>query len=213
MRALLPILLLSVFIFTACGQQKGQQTQNPTNEKVTSTPAPTEKAEKTEMECKICDFDFENYKGELNKEEVNGLLLALNDEYMAWATYDQINKDFNNPRPFINIQKSEDRHAERLKGLFKTYKIPVPENKWIGETPKYKSVQEACKAGIDAEIANAELYDKLFKSTERKDILLVYKNLKRASQENHLPAFKRCSEGKRKGYGRGKGNGQGRGRN
>lgn len=205
MKALLPIFLLSIFIFTSCGQQQAKKTQNSTNEKVASTPASTEISEKAETECKICDFDFENYKGELNKEEVDGLLLALNDEYLALAIYEQVNKDFDNPRPFTNIQQAEARHADKLKQLFETYKIPVPENLWMGNAPKFKSVAEACEAGIEGEIVNKNLYEKLFKSTEREDILTVYKALQRASEENHLPAFKRCSEGR--------GNGQGRGRN
>ena len=211
MKISITILLFSIFIFTAC-RQNNVQTQNITNGKVITTPTQEKKTEKDDVECKTCDFDYENYKGELNKEEIKGLLLALNDEYMAWATYDQINKDFDSPRPFINIQRAEARHAERLKLLFETYKMPVPENEWIGNRPKFQSVKDACKAGIDAEIANAALYDKLFKSTKREDILFVYKNLQRASNENHLPAFKRCSEGRGKGYGRGRGNGRGRGR-
>ncbi len=208
MKNLLTILIFSTFIFIGCNQQNKAQTEDANNDNATVEVKKTDESEKPETECKICDFDFEKYKGELNKEEVKGMLLALNDEYMSWATYDQINKDFDSPRPFINIVKAEDRHSEKLKGLFETYKIPLPENKWIGETEKYKSVKEACKAGIDAEIANAALYDGLFKSTKREDILLVYKNLQRASQENHLPAFRRCSEGRGKGNGRGRGNGR-----
>ncbi len=219
MRNILTILLVGILIFSACAQNKVQTqnaaADNSSAEKVSAVSTENEQSSKTE--CKICDFDFESYKGDLNKEEVNGLLLALNDEYMAWATYDQINKDFNDPRPFINIQKAEAKHFDRLKNLFSIYKIPVPENAWEGKTPKFESVVEACKAGVDAEIANRDLYTKLFKSTEREDILLVYKNLQRASDENHLPAFKRCSEGKGNGKGfgpgNGKGNGRGRGRN
>jgi len=205
MRIYLTILLITVFLFSACTQNRGQaqSATDVTNENPTSAETKAKPADKSETECKICEFDFNAYKGELKKEEVEGLLLALNDEYMSWATYDQINKDFDRPRPFINIVKAEARHEEKLKELFETYKIPVPENKWIGETEKYESVKEACKAGIDAEIANAALYDRLFKSTAREDILLVYKSLQKASSENHLPAFKRCATRGGKGMGRG----------
>lgn len=194
-------LILALLFCAGCNQGNGQTNQR------TQTVSPTPQVEKKELaanECKICDFDFAKYKGDLKKEEVDGLFLALNDEYMAWATYDQINKDLNNPRPFINIHQAEARHSESLKQLFTNYNLPVPENPWIGKTPKFTSVAEACKAGVDAEIVNKQLYNKLFKSTAREDILVVYKNLQRASEENHLPAFQRCSEG------RGMGNGQGR---
>ncbi len=192
MKSLLPILLFSISIFTACGQNNVQK-QNTAKEPATSTSTPTEKAE---TECKVCEFDFEKYTGELNKEEVNGLLLALNDEYLALATYAQINKDFNDPRPFINIQQAEAQHADRLKSLFGTYKMPIPENKWMDNVPKFQSVAEACKAGVEAEIANRDLYTRLLTSTTREDILLVYKALQRASEENHLPAFERCGGGR-----------------
>ncbi|NNE98953.1 MAG: DUF2202 domain-containing protein [Pyrinomonadaceae bacterium] len=145
----------------------------------------------------------------MDKNEIKGLLLALNDEYLAWAIYEQVNKDFDDPRPFINIQKAEARHRDRLVRLFEKYEMPVPKNKWIGNAPTYSSVAEACKAGVDAEIANRDLYKRLFKTTERDDILTVYKDLQRASAENHLPAFERCGQGR----GRGKGFGRGRGKN
>lgn len=147
-------------------------------------------------ECKICNFDFASYKGELKKEEIEGLLLALNDEYLATATYDQVNRDFNDPRPFVNIVEAEKRHAEMLKGLFSKYGLAIPENPWTGSVPKFESVAEACKASVQGEIVNRDLYTRLFKSTERKDILDTYRYLQRASEENHLPAFERCGGGR-----------------
>lgn len=203
------LILLATLVFSfGCGtaQTPNQQVKNDVPP-VTPAPMPTPETAKTNANaCKICDFDFAAYKGDLKKEEIDGLLLALNDEYMAWATYDRINKDFKNPRPFINIQQAEARHAERLQSLMKKYGVTVPENKWVGETPKFESVAAACKAGVDAEIANRDLYTRLFKSTTREDILLVYRELQRASEQNHLPAFERCGSG-----GGGPGGGRGRG--
>ena len=110
MNYLLTALISAAFILTACGQNK-VQTRNNTNENTVANSAPSETVQKEETECKICEFDFESYKGDLKKEEVSGLLLALNDEYLALATYQQINKDFNDPRPFVNILQAEARHA------------------------------------------------------------------------------------------------------
>lgn len=203
------VTISAILTLAACAQTKSENTAANEANKTTSTATPNTAAHNNlkENECKICKYDFTKYKGELKKEEVDGLLLALNDEFLAFATYDQINKDFNNPRPFINIQQAESRHSERLKMLFTTYKLEIPENPWLGKTPKFASVAEACKAGIDAEIANKQLYDKLFKSTAREDILSVYRNLQRASEENHLPAFQRCGNGGGHGIGRGDGRG------
>lgn len=203
--------VLAFVFLTNCGQQQaiGDQTrinQTPVNQTIASvSPTPAAKREQTSAaECKICDFDYAAYKGDLKKDEIEGLLLALNDEYHALAVYEQVNKDFGSPRPFVNIQKAEAQHADRLKQVFKDYNVPVPENKWLGSAPKFESVAEACKAGVEGEIANRDLYKKLFETTAREDILMVYRALQRASEENHLPAFERCGGGNGRGTGRGR---------
>jgi hypothetical protein len=199
------MVVFAMFLTAACGQGNGQTTRTEPA-KASPTPVSAVVKTETESECRICKFDFSIYKGELNEKEVGGLLLALNDEYMALAIYEQINRDFKDPRPFVNIVQAEARHADRLKDIFKTYNVPVPENTWPGNVLKFDSVAAACKAGVDAEIANRDLYTKLFATTAREDILIVYKALQRASDENHLPAFERCGGG-----GRGPGNGRGPG--
>lgn len=137
----------------------------------------------------------------LDDREVQGLLEALDDEYRAHATYQQVLADFGaDVRPFVNIVEAEARHIDALLSVFDRYGIERPENPWPGNVTRYASVAEACRAGVDAEIANAELYDRLLTSTDRPDVLAVYRNLQRASQENHLPAFRRGAE---RGSGRG----------
>jgi hypothetical protein len=136
----------------------------------------------------------------LDDSEQQALRDALDDEYRAWATYDQVINDFGPQRPFINIREAEARHIEALRTLFQRYGLDIPENTWPGRGPRYASTREACEAGIEAEIANAALYDRLMRSTGRQDILAVFGNLRRASQERHLPAFRRCVS---RGRGRG----------
>jgi hypothetical protein len=133
----------------------------------------------------------------LNQSEIEALLEALDDEYRAWATYDQVIQDFGQVRPFINIREAEARHIEALQRLFGSYELPLPENSWPGRVVRYDSVGEACQAGVTAEIENGKMYDRLLESTNRPDILRVYRNLQDASQQRHLPAFKRCVERER----------------
>ncbi|MDH3493286.1 MAG: DUF2202 domain-containing protein [Acidobacteriota bacterium] len=210
------MLLKAVLIFTAalgaaCAQSTPDNTVKATSDGESTPVSKGVKSDLTENECKICDFDFDSYKGELKKEEVDGLLLALNDEYLATAIYKGVNEKFDDPRPFANIVRAEERHATMLKDLFETYKIPVPDNPWLENAPAFDSVMAACEAGVEAEIVNKELYDKVLKSTPRDDILFVYKNLQRASEENHKPAFERCASGV--GPEGGSGSGRGRGAN
>lgn len=146
----------------------------------------------------------------LTDAEFNALHEALDDEYQAWSIYDQVITDFGEVRPFINIRDAEARHIEALRTLYIRYGVPIPENNWPGKVERYTSVQAACEASVAAEVANGELYDQLFKTELRPDILKVLRNLQQASLERHLPAFQRCGGG---GGGRGQGMGQrGRGR-
>jgi hypothetical protein len=144
------------------------------------------------LDCLICEVS-ESYDGVLSLQEVEGLLKALNDEYHAWAVYEQVVQDFGQVRPFVNIQRSEEKHIDALLRLFDKYDVPVPENVWIGNVPSFDSVEDACAAGVDAEIANVALYDEILGTTDRNDILTVYQALQRASEESHLPAFQRCA--------------------
>lgn len=167
----------------------------------------------------MAGMDVNGSPGGLTVRETEDLLAALDDEYKAHATYQQVLTDFGEVRPFSNIVEAEQRHIDSLVVLFERYGITVPANPWPGRTPRYSSIEEACLAGVDAEIDNAALYDRLLSGTERDDLLRTYRNLQRASQENHLPAFERHTERggvRRRGAGpggarRGRGSGGGGG--
>lgn len=130
---------------------------------------------------------------ELFPLEIQALNEALDDEYQAWATYDQVIADFGDMPPFSNIRDAEARHIDALRTLFLHYGLPVPKNLWPGRVTRYESLQAACEASVVAEIRNGEMYERLFGMTGRADILIVLHNLQRASQERHLPAFERCA--------------------
>ncbi|MGY6276415.1 ferritin-like domain-containing protein [Methylomonas sp. MgM2] len=131
----------------------------------------------------------------LSETEIRALEEALDDEYKALATYDQIIADFGEVRPFINIREAEARHIEALYALFAHYGITVPENPWTGKVNRYPDLKTACEAGVAAEIANTAIYQRLTQATQRPDILAVFRNLRDASQLHHLPAFQRCAQG------------------
>lgn len=132
--------------------------------------------------------------GGLRPGEVIALLEALDDEHKAHATYAQVLEDFGPVRPFDNIVESEARHIEALTQVMERYEVPVPENPWPGRVPRYGSVTEACAAAVEAEVENAALYDRLLGAVERPDIRTVLQSLQEASQERHLPAFRRGQE-------------------
>jgi hypothetical protein len=132
--------------------------------------------------------------GLLTASETDALRAALDDEYRAWTTYDQVIADFGEAPPFSNIRAAEARHIEALCSLYARYGLAVPENPWPGKVARYANLPEACAAGVAAEIENGALYERLIASTRRADILIVFRNLQEASQQRHLPAFQRCVE-------------------
>jgi len=131
---------------------------------------------------------------QLTDIETRVLHEALDDEYRSWAIYDQVIADFGEVRPFSNIRQAEARHIDALLGLFERYGLPVPANPWPGKVARYASLQAACEAGVAAEIANGEMYQRLLGQTRRADILTVLRRLQEASQQRHLKAFQRCAQ-------------------
>ena len=149
----------------------------------------------------------------LTHDETEALREALDDEHRSWAIYRQVLDDFGDVRPFSNIVEAEARHIRALEQLFERFGLEVPPNPWVGRAPRYESQQEACRAAVEAEIDNDQLYDRLMANTTRADILAVFQRLREASRDRHLPAFRRCVErGQGGGCGPGRGQGRGRGR-
>ena len=132
-------------------------------------------------------------QADLSASEAEALQMALDDEYKAWSVYEQVIADFGAVRPFTSIQKAEENHIAALVTLFDRYGLEVPANEWVNNAPAFDTLAEACEAGVQAEIDNAELYAQLFDMVDNPDIIRVFTSLQRASETMHLPAFERCA--------------------
>jgi hypothetical protein len=123
------------------------------------------------------------------------LMEALMDEYKARATYRLILARFGSIHPFVNIVESEERHIRALVPLFQKYGLDVPEDDWPDRVTLPESVQSACEQGVQAELENVEMYERLLQAArDYPDVQRVFLNLQSASQSSHLPAFQRCAE-------------------
>jgi hypothetical protein len=119
---------------------------------------------------------------------------AIQDEFRAELIYQKVLDNFGSVRPFVNIINAEVRHSESLARLFEARGLPVPQSRWTSDQiPGFPSIPEACGAGVVAEIENAEIYDRYVDLPLPSDVRTVFENNRRASIENHLPAFERCS--------------------
>lgn len=139
----------------------------------------------------------------LSDAEVAALHEALEDEYRAWATYDQVIADFGSVRPFVNIRDAEARHIEALATVFARHGLELPANPWPGKVDRYATVQAACEAGVAAEIANGAMYERLLAVVRQPDVVTVLRRLQEASRLRHLAAFRRCAEARPAGCGGG----------
>lgn len=139
--------------------------------------------------------DLEFPAGDLPTEVQNALDEAINDEYKALSTYEAVIEKFGSVRPFSMIKGAEEQHIASLKAIYDKYGLEAPANSWTGTVVAPETLQESCQVGVDAEIANASLYeDKLLPAVEDyEDITAVFTNLMNASQQKHLPAFERCN--------------------
>jgi hypothetical protein len=128
----------------------------------------------------------------------DALTTALMDEYHAEAFYDAVLDRFGQVRPFANIIRAEQNHANVIITLMKAYGMAIPENTLLGSADVAAAVPAtlgaACSVGVQAEIDNAALYDgKLLPAVSGyADITFALENLRDASQNMHLPAFQRC---------------------
>ncbi|MFA5856158.1 MAG: DUF2202 domain-containing protein [Candidatus Pacearchaeota archaeon] len=133
---------------------------------------------------------------ELSKNEIDALDLAINDEYKARATYKRVLEEHGNIKPFSNIINSESSHIAQLESIYKKYDLQIPDDNWYIKVPVFANIKDACEAGVNAEIENADLYDELLINVNNQDIKVIFEFLRDASRNNHLPAFQRCNGNK-----------------
>ncbi len=136
----------------------------------------------------------------LDPAEVAALNEAMLEEYGALNLYTAVIDQYGSVTPFYGsvtpfsaIARAEAQHVAALRRLFVKYGLAVPANPGLTPPPTFASLQAACQAGVDAEIADAALYDELLSVTDNRDVVQVYTNLQAASLNNHLPAFEACN--------------------
>ena len=176
------ILLLIAFIFLNDPQSKRQSSSNVTKHNCLAD------------DC-LAVQDLNYPVGSLTSEVKIALDQAIDDEYKALSVYQAVIAKFGQVRPFSMVKSAEEQHIASLKSIYDKYGLTVPSNNWTKKVTAPQTLKQACQTGVDAEIANANLYKNnlLPAVKDYQDITLVFTNLMDASQEKHLPAFERCN--------------------
>jgi hypothetical protein len=126
----------------------------------------------------------------LSDAEKTALQEAILEEYGALNLYDAVIDQFGSVYPFSTIVRAEQTHVNALVKQAVKYGVEVPANP--GLAVSFDTLADACSAGVEAEIADAALYDDLKLVTTHTDLLRVYDRLQSASLNQHLPAFEAC---------------------
>ncbi|HGG05188.1 MAG TPA: hypothetical protein ENK28_07000 [Aliiroseovarius sp.] len=135
----------------------------------------------------------------LNAAQQEAVLTALEDEYHAFAFYEAVIEKFGPVAPFENIQNAEASHILALTSYLTENGVAYPDNPYLnGEKPRLEApatIAEACAIGVDAEIANIDLYrDNLMPAIAGKgELTAIFVALSQASEDKHLPAFTACA--------------------
>jgi hypothetical protein len=138
--------------------------------------------------------------GDLTASEKEGLLFMAEEEKLAGDVYSALNERWN-LRVFDNIGQAERTHEAAVKTLLARYSLP-DSTKGPGEYSNETlqalydslvsrgsvSTQDALLVGAAIEEIDILDLEERMAQTDKEDILLVYANLKKGS-ENHLQAF------------------------
>jgi rubrerythrin len=130
----------------------------------------------------------------VDEKTIEALREALEDEYRARAIYRKVIETFGPVRPFVNIVEAEDRHAKALLAVFERFGVEPPQDTWPERVTVPGTLLEACRAAVEAEIENEAMYERLIPKISDSDAQAVMRRLQQASEERHLPAFRRCLE-------------------
>jgi len=65
-----------------------------------------------------------------NRQTIEALRVALEDEYKARATYRKVIERFGPAQPFANIVEAEERHVTTLLAQFSRLHVDPPSDTW-----------------------------------------------------------------------------------
>ncbi len=116
-------------------------------------------------------------------------LMGTNGEYANLARYGAIIDKFGPVQPYVNVKAAEEQHISALVRQLQRFGAEVPANPYLGKTSAPADLLSAAKAGVTGEQANVAMFDTLLPQVSDLGLSRVFSNLRRASQEMHLPLF------------------------
>jgi hypothetical protein len=121
---------------------------------------------------------------------------AMQDAYRAQFTYARAQSDFGPTAPFSTLGSAEQANATMLAGLYASRNLTVPAPTWSSENvPRYPSLQQACLAGEEGELATQMMFERLLQLNVPNDVRSVFDALRTTTRMQHRAAFGSCAGG------------------
>lgn len=121
--------------------------------------------------------------------------MSPDGEYTASAAYQAVIAQFGPVEPYVSIQAAEEQHVDALTRQLERLGVAVPPNPYLGTIPAPTDLTAAARAWATGEVDNVAMYDRLLDQVASDATLTrVLGNLRRASQEMHLPAFQAAAD-------------------
>lgn len=121
-------------------------------------------------------------------------LMGKDGEYNSAAQYGAVIATFGQVEPYVSIKAAEERHISALTRQLERFGVTVPPNPYEGKVEAPASLEAAARAWAVGEVANVEMYDDLLAEVDDAGLERVLTNLRRASEESHLPLFEAAAD-------------------
>ncbi len=146
--------------------------------------------------CNVENKEPSESEESIAMQAVYDALTGPEGEYAAYALYGAVIDKYGQIEPYLTIQRSEAKHIDALKKILDKYNISYPKtNPYIATAVAPDNLKQAALNWVEGEVENIKMYDRLFeKTSDYPDITRVFNNLRRASEERHLPAFRAAAE-------------------
>ncbi len=155
-------------------------------------------AEFTGDRAKIASDPDYGHWGALDSSDYSvqqALVYAIQDEHLAHAEYEYVNRKFNDPPPFRGIVNAEAMHISALENLFRQQGWSIPPDIGARYIIEVQTLREADQVGVSAEITNIAMYNRfLARADLPSSFRSVFTNLRDASI-CHQNAFQRQLDG------------------
>ena len=125
----------------------------------------------------------------LNNSEIAALHAALDDEHHAWATYDQVIRDFGLVRPFSDIRDAEARHIDALAGCSDDMACRYPRTRGRAGSALSDCTRPASPPSARSTMPT--LYKQLYQRDIQPDVVAIFRNCRKLpAAPARLPALR-----------------------